>query len=246
VRDLNAFLLVIGAVVAGFMLLLVALNAAGRFSREVERQTLDTLLTLPDRDGILFSKWYASILYARGFAWLLALCWGPTLLAGRLHVLALFAAVLSWFVYAAFVASLGLYFSLLTRSTMRATVMTLLTFGGISLVNLMLAGYVDVAFPDEVQPGVWRGHSFFKKVQQVGTVPPITLGAMSLCWVDSRETLEEYLWPALTGVAWYGLLTGVMWLLLRAQFAPLIVEPTTRHQPQASAKDSVPLTDASG
>lgn len=78
-QDLNLIIRTLGTVIASTMLLAIALAAAATVSQERERQTLDSLLTIPlDRDGILFAKWLGSILSVR---WL----WcglGPILGAG--------------------------------------------------------------------------------------------------------------------------------------------------------------------
>ncbi len=239
VEVLLIFPLIIGTIVAAFMLLLVALNGSGRFSREVERQTLETLLTVPERDRLLFSKWWASILYARGFMWVLAGCWAISLLTGRLNVLAVVCVVLGWFVYAAFTAAVGLFFSLLTRSTLRATVLTFLTLGAVILVNLVLVEYGNRLLFS-------RGgaeYRFIERVQQVGTAPPVTLGVLALAWADlERKQIDEYLAPALVGVAWYALLALGAWRLARQRFRLLITEPTVAETGAVPIRKPAPVS----
>ncbi|HKI36358.1 MAG TPA: ABC transporter permease subunit, partial [Gemmataceae bacterium] len=115
-----------GTGVACLLLLSVAVRASGSITGERDRQTLDGLLTTPlDSDTILFGKWLGAVLSARrGWLWLGAL-WGVGLVTGGLHPLALVLLMLTWLVYAAFLAGLGTWFSTVSRTTLRATTWTL-------------------------------------------------------------------------------------------------------------------------
>jgi ABC-type transport system involved in multi-copper enzyme maturation permease subunit len=105
---------------------LVALNAANRMTRERQRRTLDTLLMLPySHAQILFSKWLASILSVRGlFAILLGL-WAMGLVTGGLHIVALPLLIATVIVYLAFFASVGLWFSTVCKTPLRANLYTI-------------------------------------------------------------------------------------------------------------------------
>src|SRR5262249_4016973 len=74
---MNAFVRVIGTMVACVLLLGVAVRAASAVGVERDRQTLDALYTTPlDSDSILFAKWLGSVLSVRwGWLWL-GLIWG--------------------------------------------------------------------------------------------------------------------------------------------------------------------------
>jgi hypothetical protein len=200
--------------IATFMLILVALNAAGRFSREVERQTLDSLLTLPDRDGILGSKWRASILFPVKFLWLVVGFWIIGLLSGGLHVPALPVVAFAWFVYAAFLASLGLFFSLWTGSTVRATILTMLTSGG-GMIILWLGLDAVLEFSGVKVPGEW----LLVTSSDCVALPPCTLWWFAFASMD----LKASSWPILSffsgvGVALYGAAAAVLWTMTKELF----------------------------
>jgi ABC-type transport system involved in multi-copper enzyme maturation permease subunit len=123
---MNVWVRVAGTMIACLMLLNVALRASSSVSGERDRQTLDSLLTTPlEAKSILYAKWLGSILSIRwGWVWL-GLIWLLGLLSGGLHVIGLLLLVYVWFVYAAFLASLGLWFSIWSRTTLRANIWTI-------------------------------------------------------------------------------------------------------------------------
>lgn len=125
----------------GVMLLTVAAYAAGAVTRERERQTLETLLSLPlDSDAILRAKWLGSVLSVRPMWW----CFGIILVVGAVSTaqpLALPLVLLAWWAHAALFASLGLWFSLRTRSTMRATIWTVGAIFGAAVVCRLLGNF---------------------------------------------------------------------------------------------------------
>jgi len=141
-----------------FMLLQVAARAASSFSGERDRHTLEALLASPlENRTLLFTKWLGSILSVRGAWFRLGIVWVVGILMGAMHPMAAPCLLLAWFVYAAFLASLGLLFSVTSHSTQRALVWTLLTALGIGLAlgieayrmldhdwKLPLAGYALV------------------------------------------------------------------------------------------------------
>jgi ABC-type transport system involved in multi-copper enzyme maturation permease subunit len=134
-ESMNDWGRLVGTLVGSVLLLGVAVRAAGGISGERDRQTLDSLLTSPlDSNAILHGKWLGSIVSVRrGWLWLAAI-YGLTLASGGLNLVGLVLVVVAWFVFAGFVALLGLWASIICRTTMRATVWTLvatlLAFGG--------------------------------------------------------------------------------------------------------------------
>src|SRR5207245_9364422 len=124
-----------GTIVALLTLLGVGVRAAGTISGERDKQTFDNLLTCPVRSQtILFAKWLGSILGVR-WAWLwLCLIWCLGFLTGGVEFYILPWVLFAWFVYACFVASLGMWFSTKLPTSQRATIWTLITlsvlFGG--------------------------------------------------------------------------------------------------------------------
>jgi len=89
-------------------------------------------LTTPLGAGeILFGKWLGSVASVRwGWLWLGAI-WATGVWEGQLHPLALLLMLAAWWVYAAALAAAGLWFSLSLRSSLRATVLTLLLAFGL-------------------------------------------------------------------------------------------------------------------
>jgi len=126
--EMNIYVRYAGTLVACLTLLGVAVRASSSIGGERDRQTLDALLTSPlGSDAILFGKWLGAILSVRwGWLWL-GMIWGMGLITGGLHVMALPLLVGAWAVYAAFLATLGLWWSIVGRTTLRATVGTLIT-----------------------------------------------------------------------------------------------------------------------
>jgi ABC-type transport system involved in multi-copper enzyme maturation permease subunit len=133
----------VGNLLATAMLAAVAFYAAAGITRERERQTLDSLLSLPvDRAEILRAKWLGAILVVRPLGWCMAIIWGMGLIFGGLQPLALPGLVLAWCVYAAFLASLGQWFSLRRQTIMQAMLWT----GGTLLVLVLACSLLSTAW----------------------------------------------------------------------------------------------------
>ena len=128
-----------GTGVASLLLLAVAVRASSTVSLERDRQTLDSLLTTPlDSDAMLFGKWLGAVLSVRrGWIWLGAL-WGIGVVTGGLHPFGFVLLVGSWFVYAAFLAGLGTWFSTISRTTLLSTTWTLLCAVGAALGHWLI------------------------------------------------------------------------------------------------------------
>jgi ABC-type transport system involved in multi-copper enzyme maturation permease subunit len=93
------------------------------------------LITPLSTKEILVGKWLGSVLCARlGWLWLGSL-WGLGLVTGVLQPVAAVYMAASWLVYGAFFSSLGLFFSVWARSSMRAML------GSILATLFFLGGY---------------------------------------------------------------------------------------------------------
>lgn len=127
-ESMNVYVRTAGSIVATLALLAVAVRASGTLSGERDKQTLDGLLTAPlDASTILFAKWAGSIASIR-WVWLwLAGIWLLGLVTQGLHVLAVPFVMVAWLVYAGVFAAIGMWFSLVCRTSLRATMWTLLT-----------------------------------------------------------------------------------------------------------------------
>jgi ABC-type transport system involved in multi-copper enzyme maturation permease subunit len=172
---MNIYVRMAGTVVACLTLLAVAVRASTSIGGERDRQTLDALLTSPlDSDAILFGKWLGAILSVR-WAWIwLLLIWGLGVLTGGLHLMALPLLIGAWLVFAAFLATLGLWFSMVCRTTLRATVGTLITTAVIS-VGHWLPWFCCGPF---LAVGGGSAVEFLVKFQ-AGLTPPAVLGVLA-------------------------------------------------------------------
>jgi ABC-type transport system involved in multi-copper enzyme maturation permease subunit len=183
---MNIWVRMAGTAVAILLLLAVAVRAATTVSNERDRQTMDSLLTTPlDSTTILFGKWLGSILAVRwGWLWL-GLIWGIGLVTTGLHVLAFPLVVASWLVFAAFLSNLGLWFSAVCKTSLRATIWTIMTslmcFGGHWLCWLCCIPIFIVG------SGPGRAFEDVAQFQAFGLTPPVTLGWLAFQGEEFRE-----------------------------------------------------------
>jgi hypothetical protein len=218
-----------GALVACLLLLQVAVQASTALSEERDRQTLDGLLATPLTAGaILFGKWFGCWTSVRwGWLWLGAI-WGMGVAARGLQVLELPLLLAAWGVYAATMATVGLWYSLVSRSSMHATVLTVLTAVGLGISYLLSL----MAVPFATQ---WLGETdsfliWLNRCQQ--GVSPLA----SLAWLlPYRETLirgtgkEAWELPsALLGLLAWAVAGVVLWVLLYRRFCARSGRETVR------------------
>jgi ABC-type transport system involved in multi-copper enzyme maturation permease subunit len=178
-ETMNYWARIVGTMVACLLLLGVAVRAAGGISGERDKQTFDSLLTSPlDSNDILMGKWLGSVLsMRRGWLWLAAI-YGLAVLTGGVNPVGMMLIPASWLIYAGFVAILGLWFSTTCRTTMRATVWTLLTtvfaFGGhLFFLSCCCAPLLFMMSGPSTQTGELFEH--IMKFQLFGLAPPAAL-----------------------------------------------------------------------
>ncbi|HYV35423.1 MAG TPA: ABC transporter permease subunit, partial [Gemmataceae bacterium] len=124
--EMNIWVCFCNVIVGYLTLFAIGVRASTSITTEREKQTFDTLLTTPmDSGSILSAKWIGSLLGVRfGILWLLMI-WAIGIVTGGLHLVSLLFAVVAWTIYAAFAATLGLWFSVTSKSSLRATVWTI-------------------------------------------------------------------------------------------------------------------------
>jgi ABC-2 type transport system permease protein len=189
----------VGPVFTCLVLFVVPFGAAGSITRERERQTLDTLLVTPlERREILYGKWLGSIVAVRWPLGFLAGAYGLAALAGGMHWTAWPLLVTSWFVYAGFLASLGLFLSSVCSSTLRATLLTVLVTLGLGFTPANASGYSSPA------------GRFLTQIQRFGLSPPRTMMTLAFNGKDPKEDLGE-IQAALIGVLIYAAAAIVLW-----------------------------------
>lgn len=131
---MNVYVRVAGTLLTLLLVVVIGVRASGSIGSERERQTIDGLLASPlEINAIIRAKWWGSIHSGRWLFYLLCMVWLFGLVAGGLHILALpLLLVLVW-IYAAFMASLGMFFAAASKTSLRAmmqTVGTALFVGG--------------------------------------------------------------------------------------------------------------------
>src|SRR5439155_26499616 len=113
--------------VFSLILFAAAVNAAGRVSREREQQTLESLRMLPVGAGdILFAKWFGSIWTLLPICGLLLCFWAIAAWFTALHAAALPLLFAASAIYLTFMASLGLWFSTVLKTSLRSTLFSVL------------------------------------------------------------------------------------------------------------------------
>jgi ABC-type transport system involved in multi-copper enzyme maturation permease subunit len=202
------------------LLVIVALSASQRVSLERERRTLDSLLVLPvGIDAILLAKWLGSILSVSRLGWLLVPIWIAGILSGGLSVIALPFLAAAMIVYVSFVASLGLWFSALSGSTMRATLFALL----VAVVFLAVPGALATQSSFSLEELAEHPfHMWESLLAAYGFSPLDTLEVLTFREADllnKRGQLLEFarILAAVTGLHIYMAATAVLWLLTRAR-----------------------------
>ena len=217
-REMNIYVRMAGMGVACLLLLAVAVRASTSVSSERDRQTFDALLTTPmDSTTMLWAKWVGSILSIRlGWIWL-GIIYALGVVTGGLHIFALPLVMAAWLIFAGVVAMIGLWYSLVSRSTMRSTIWTLFTAVGLSVGHWIIwLLCLPLMFAGGPRSGVEEVAKF-----QAGITPPAALFVLAFTGEDFRqdpgrnEMVEmiffclfgTVLW-ALGGLAfWYGALS---------------------------------------
>ncbi len=185
-----------GAAVACLLLLCVAIRAATTISGERERQTLDGLLMTPLSPGeILLGKWFGCVLSIRwGWLWLGAI-WGLGVVGGELNPTALLMMMAAWWVYAAVLAEVGLWFSLSLGSSLRATVLTL-------LIAFSLGSSYLISLPILMVSQSWQNPGWFVTYLnrfQFGMSPILTLSWLLAFGTEGRSHIQG--WEIRTALA---------------------------------------------
>jgi ABC-type transport system involved in multi-copper enzyme maturation permease subunit len=216
VRDgVNAVLRAWTILLAAAWCLGAAWRTAGSITRERERRTLVGLLTLPtDRAAVVSAKWLGGVLRFHLLGVCLAAMWTGGLLTGALHPAAVPLLAMAIAVHVAFVASLGVWLSVVCRKTLWA-------YLGMALVLLLVVVGPWAEYLYRNPPGgSWGGQGRWAEFAQIGLDPPRTWWFLGFSWVDFRNEVLEGQGPlrgplgaALAGLGCYAAAAGVLWLL---------------------------------
>ena len=137
---INTWALWMSTAIGTLLLVQVALRAAGTVSGEKTQQTLENVLATPiATSSILRGKWLGSLLGGRPLWLLWAATWCIAVWLGDWTLAGIGPLLIAWLSYAAVMASLGLYFSVASRSTAWAILGTVLGTAGLWLISTLLA-----------------------------------------------------------------------------------------------------------
>jgi ABC-type transport system involved in multi-copper enzyme maturation permease subunit len=136
---MNGWTRTAGTFVACLTLLGVAVRASTTIRSEIDKDTFDALVTTPmSSHAILLAKFVGCIFSVRfGWLWLGSILALGTITEG-IFVLALPMFLGAWVIYAVFFTMIGLWFSMVSHTTMRATVYTVLTSIGLSVGHWLI------------------------------------------------------------------------------------------------------------
>jgi hypothetical protein len=165
----------------------------------------------------------------RSIWWCLGIIWGVGALTAGVHVLAVPLLVLAWYVYAAFLSNLGLWFSLTMRNTLHATVCTLGTVFVFVIVCRVAAmncrGLSSEWLPDFVPAELER-------LLTVGLFPPN--GLYWLCFPygysfgnDPARAIDA-IRASVLGIAVYAAAACVLWRLNLRRFRQMTFQESAR------------------
>ncbi len=215
-QSMNMYVRSVGTIVACLTLLAVAVRASGCISSERDKKTFDELLTTPlDAPSILFAKWMGAISSVR-LAWLwLGSIWLMGAVTDGLQIAAVPLLIFAWLVYAGVFACVGMWFSLVCRTTLRATVWTLLSTIGLA------AGHWLVSSMCCFMPIAMMANTSGRDVEYIakfefGQTPPLVLVLLAFRGeeMSGRRVWDESL--ELLGFSVLGLGTWIVFGLVLA------------------------------
>lgn len=220
--------------IASLMLLGVALRASTSVSGERDRDTMDALLTSPlQSHDILFAKWLGSLLSVR-WVWLwIGVIWAIGLATDGLHILAIPLFVIAWLVYASAFIAIGLWFSTACRTTLRATLSTLV------VCTCIGAGqYAACMFCLPLGSVTFSGGEIFWL--QSALTPPAVLHWLAAGTDDLGKSVEWDLktLSALIGLIFWAFISLFLWTITRSRFRRMTAR-MPYHRPDAADQESL-------
>jgi ABC-type Na+ efflux pump permease subunit len=207
---------------AGLWATVVGFQAGSAIVKERETQTLDSLLTLPvERETILGAKWLGSILRGRKLAYTLVGYLALGVFSGALHPLACGLLVLAIAIHVAFLATLGISLSLVSRNTLWANFTMALV-----LLLVFVGSWVVLVYSAALGGTRWGvRQTWWDTFAEFGLNPPGTWWHLAFSWQNffeddqSAEGLFGRRFEAcLLGMLAFAIATGVFWWAARRRF----------------------------
>jgi ABC-type transport system involved in multi-copper enzyme maturation permease subunit len=211
---------------AGAWCMTAAWKTASSLTREREGRTLGALLTLPvERYAVLNAKWWGGILRWRWLGIVILALWTTAVLCGAFHPIAAVILATAVAAHLAFLASVGVSLSLISRTTMWAnfnmSLILLVMFAG----SWVAVAYYEVLFGGYGSSG---GPDWWDDFLEVGLNPVRTWWYLGLNWeefrteaLDSEHGLRGTLGSTLAGMSVYAALAMLIWFGARRDFRKL-------------------------
>ena len=194
------FIIVLG----GLFCLAVSFRACGAIVRERQQKTLDSLLTIPEsRKRILLAKWLGNYCYPVGFGIGLV----GTILMGTatlgMHFAGAMVVTSAIAIHAAFLTSLGLFFSVVSRTILTA-------YARIAMVLLAIVGGTALwGITLNLPEGYWAND-----LVEIGLNPVRTWWALSFTYRDFMDDNRQFynrFGASLAGIGFYALMALLLW-----------------------------------
>ena len=216
-ENMNIWFRFAGTSVTILMLLMLAVRASTSITHERERETFDSLVTTPmTAETMLVAKLVGNLASMR-LAWF----WYGSMLAlavctGAVHPLAVPLLIGAWLVYATFVSMLGLWFSMLGKSSMLSTLYTVFATiflgGGHWLITYCccfpLVGMIFMLVQNQVGRDFPFEWSLYLLKFQAALTPPVVFGFGAFSWEDLSRNINE---KELVEIAMFGILGLILW-----------------------------------
>jgi ABC-type transport system involved in multi-copper enzyme maturation permease subunit len=192
---MNIWFRIAGTFVGCLLFLMLGVRASTCVTHERERDTFDTLLTTPmSADTMLTAKLVGNLTSLRiGWMWFGGILF-LAFFTGGIHPLALPIIIGACAVYAVFVTMIGLFYSIYCKSSLQAslaTVLTTLVFGGahwivtscclLPLFGVVMGLLLNQRNDPELERFISQAGFYFLKFQ-AGITPPFVLGYNAYSW----------------------------------------------------------------
>jgi ABC-type transport system involved in multi-copper enzyme maturation permease subunit len=204
----------VGTVVLGSLLALGAMiHSVNSVTREREKDTLDGLLILPvTRDEILSAKWLGGLSSLRLVAIALAILWIFGVVTGGLHPVAFVALALSVAAVIEFLTSLGLWLSIVSKTSLRANLAAVLCVLLVAAGPFVASEYIDLLAP---YSGVNRAAS---DVVWRTLMPAMAWLQLCKSWPEYAKLPEEHFTTILAGALGYAVAAWLLWRAALGRF----------------------------